>query len=693
MIFEGDGVVLTPSQDKHSERPPDSGFIYYSLSGHETVQRRRENAWQSIKTGGRLPQLHYLLEGVAPPGARRRQHDGLSAYAKACFKGAPTRRQKEALEVAINTPDIALILGPPGTGKTQVIAALQRRLAETLGERPLQHQVLISSYQHGAVDNALNRAEVFGLPAERVGGRARPDEGGNDPLAAWCERKREEIAVRLDEIQQNEPLTQPLAELDERLSVLRLASLSLQERHAQFEQVDALLRQLDELNVRLPAELRDRWAGLLARQTKAAAQRRANEQAGLVRLVRALRVNSVGFADDGPDRVYQLERTLRRCNVEIKQAELELLRRLSNVADATSAELSELAAFKLSMLDGLLPDYRPPPLKQTLNGEALIILADIEKAIAAPLRHSRRGISAVAAAYHAALAQAPKEAARAVREYASIVGATCQQAAARAMSNLKELSELEASGEIEFDTVVIDEAARANPLDLFVPMAMARRRIVLVGDHRQLPHLVQRDLEDELISKQSLTEAQAKAYEQSLFERLVTQLREQEKIDNIKRVVMLDTQYRMHPTLGNFISKQFYESEGLERLDSGRPAQDFTHVIPGYEGKCAAWLNVPLQDKDDKDHRRGHSRMRLAEADEIAKKVKQIADSCGPSMSIGVISFYRAQCEQILKSFKKRGLATEEDGEIRIARAYRQTESGGERLRVGTVDAFSGERV
>ncbi len=257
------------------------------------------------------------------------------------------------------------------------------------------------------------------------------------------------------------------------------------------------------------------------------------------------------------------------------------------------------------------------------------------------------------------------------------------------MSSLKELSDLDASEGIEFDTVVIDEAARANPLDLFVPMAMARRRIILVGDHRQLPHLVQRELEDELISRQSLTEAQAKAYEQSLFERLVKQLREQEKVDNIKRVVMLDTQYRMHPTLGDFISKQFYESEGLDVLHSGRPAEDFAHTIPGYQGKCAAWLDVPLQDGKERFLKPGYERR--AEAIFIAKEVKRIADSCGPSLSIGVISFYRAQCDLILDALADEGLAEEEDGEIRIARSYRQTESGDERLRVGTVDAFQGK--
>ena len=36
-------------------------------------------------------------------------------------------------------------------------------------------------------------------------------------------------------------------------------------------------------------------------------------------------------------------------------------------------------------------------------------------------------------------------------------------------------------------------------------------------------------------------------------------------------------------------------------------------------------------------------------------------------------------------------MAEEEDGEVRIARSYRQTESGDERLRVGTVDAFQGK--
>ncbi|MEZ1842827.1 AAA domain-containing protein, partial [Pseudomonas putida] len=74
-----------------------------------------------------------------------------------------------------------------------------------------------------------------------------------------------------------------------------------------------------------------------------------------------------------------------------------------------------------------------------------------------------------------------RSAARAVvNEYSMVVGATCQQAAGKQMEMLQEVS-TSSNSDIEFDTVVIDEAARANPLDLFIPMSMAKRRIVLVG--------------------------------------------------------------------------------------------------------------------------------------------------------------------------------------------------------------------
>lgn len=45
-----------------------------------------------------------------------------------------------------------------------------------------------------------------------------------------------------------------------------------------------------------------------------------------------------------------------------------------------------------------------------------------------------------------------------------------------------------------FDSVIVDEAAKANPLELLMVMALAKERIILVGDDRQLPHY----LDDEI---------------------------------------------------------------------------------------------------------------------------------------------------------------------------------------------------
>ena len=69
-----------------------------------------------------------------------------------------------------------------------------------------------------------------------------------------------------------------------------------------------------------------------------------------------------------------------------------------------------------------------------------------------------------------------------VRKYSMTTAATCQ-------------TSLDLRDGIDkiYDLVIVDEAARANPLDLFIPMSMGRK-IVLVGDHKQLPHMLEPDV-------------------------------------------------------------------------------------------------------------------------------------------------------------------------------------------------------
>ncbi|MDO4683248.1 MAG: AAA domain-containing protein [Lautropia sp.] len=691
--FERKRVLFLPDgrDTRSSGKLPENGYVSYCRAGDEAIRKRRNAAKERIEKRSAMPQLRHLLEGMTPPAPRFRAIRALTPYARESFKGAPTSRQEEALGVALNTPDIALIVGPPGTGKTQVIAALQRRLAEIQdsGGGSVQYQFLISSYQHDAVDNALTRADVFGLPAVRVGGRASSSEPASDPIRDWCQRQQETIRAQIEKRQDTPAELSILDSIKKMIVSLKFSDMTSGERGQRYLDLDSRLQDLDERGIGLSADLKFRWNEFLDSIRKQPSSHPSSANSSLSRRVRAIRSSSCGFQDDGLARVRDLRSALQGSD-NLSEKHREFLRSILCLKEPPDEqELEALNRFKEEMLDLLRPDFRPPDIRNAIDRASLALLNDIDEELEVFLHQSRLGVSGVLQGFHDDLAHHPDYMENTLREYAQVVGATCQQAAGYAMASLKSLVRDTPESGISFDTVVIDEAARANPLDLFVPMSMAQRRIVLVGDHRQLPHLVQRSLEDELVERFDLSEEQTRAYEQSLFERLVRQLKNAEKLDGVKRVVMLDTQYRMHPTLGRFISQQFYEPEGLGSIKSGRDPEDFFHTIPGYESRCAVWIDVPEQQGGEE--RRGFSLCRRAEANRIAAEVRRMIDSGDRDLSIGIISFYRAQSDLILEALKVQGIAADDEGRVQILPEYRRTISGDERIRVGTVDAFQGK--
>lgn len=108
-----------------------------------------------------------------------------------------------------------------------------------------------------------------------------------------------------------------------------------------------------------------------------------------------------------------------------------------------------------------------------------------------------------------------------------------------------------------FDLVVIDEAGKAMPGELLLPINRARK-VIIIGDHKQLPPIVDPLLCDNDVSLQSVDELSEDErlhfLEQSLFHRLY------ERAHSSRRV-MLDVQFRMPPVIGNFVSNFFYGGE------------------------------------------------------------------------------------------------------------------------------------
>ncbi|MEO7332269.1 MAG: AAA domain-containing protein, partial [Minicystis sp.] len=273
--------------------PPEQGFLYLSVVGDRARLRRREEAEERLRTGNcKMPWLGLLLEGrpAAKTTYRRRPAD--SAAVRATFGGRPTHKQLAAIEVALNTPDIALIQGPPGTGKTRVITALQRRLAELTEEgAEVSHRILVSSAQHDAVENVVQRSEVFGLPAVKIGAR-RGDDGA---VIDGVEKFR---ADRIEQLRAT--LVEPPEE--ERSARARRIAVACLRAPAPPVKMAGHLRELAEIVAGLvPPSLHDQLERRLTeldRPSFAAAD--SDERALRVAAARGIRVTPASFEDDGP---------------------------------------------------------------------------------------------------------------------------------------------------------------------------------------------------------------------------------------------------------------------------------------------------------------------------------------------------------------------------------------------------------
>lgn len=672
-------VDLRPpaGRDDDDVPPPEKGVLFICLSGDKMRLQRREKAQSAIASAEcPMPQLGLLVEGKVVPERRRKQEKPLSASAKERFGGEPTGRQIEALKVALNTPDIALIQGPPGTGKTRTIAALQTRLSEIAKDTDgVSGRFLLTSYQHDAVENAASATQVYGLPAIKVG-RKRGQTDDLDGFERWRHDRIEAVTAQLAPVQET-----PAAVALRRCRDIAVAYLQAPSRD---EDLAALLQEVEEIAApHIPASLKDRILEL-----KTSLRSRGSSSVGedqdrelCLKAVRGLRVDAAAFSDDGPTQALKALRRLERLGVlEADQSSL-----LDRAADWESEDtppfLDDLAEIQGILIDMLAPDERPANVP-TINSDVEALLGAIIDALGERMRSTKGGEDAVLFEYRDDLELDQEGARKAVERYTVVLAATCQQAVGYHMG-------LQKGDDLVFETVVVDEAARANPLDLFIPMSLADRRIVLVGDHRQLPHILEHEIERDL--DKGVNEKTQDMLRRSLFEKLFTAMRQRELADGIKRTVTLDVQYRMHPVLGDFISDTFYKPYG-ESFESGRSAADFEHNINGYGNAVAAWVDIPFRLGRESGRQ---SKKRQAEAKWIANEVRRILDE-RPDMSIGVITFYSAQVDELMRHMESSGLTElTDEGGLRISDSWRQTrdQAGNlkERLRVGTVDAFQGK--
>ena len=215
----------------------------------------------------------------------------------------------------------------------------------------------------------------------------------------------------------------------------------------------------------------------------------------------------------------------------------------------------------------------------------------------------------------------PNERAAALRD-ASVVAATTATCGSRVMR------------EQSFDVALVDEASQLTEPGTLAAVSRADR-FVLVGDHEQLPPVVQAGGTHTSEAASAEEPQTGTDLQTSLFERLIEAYPEAS--------VLLDRQYRMAQRIQAFSSREFYDG-ALRPADGSVAARRLSGL-----GVDESALPEPLRDRvafvDPDGERVGNTNP--IEAGRVAAVVDSYLDAGVDPDDIGVIAPFRAQVAEI----------------------------------------------
>lgn len=215
-----------------------------------------------------------------------------------------------------------------------------------------------------------------------------------------------------------------------------------------------------------------------------------------------------------------------------------------------------------------------------------------------------------------------------------------------------------------FDLVIIDEASQILEPNI-VGILTARQeegraidRFILVGDHKQLPAVVQQQGETDVENTSSVLEnIHLSSCANSLFERLILTERAAGRTDFIGT---LHKQGRMHPDIADFANRKFYAKEQLEcvplahQLETELAYNEESEDALDNTLKAHRMIFIPsmpckqlnISEKVNTDEAR-------IIADLLRRLYRQMSKDFDPQKSVGVIVPYRNQIAMIRKEIER----------------------------------------
>ena len=653
-----------------------------------TSDARRQTAFMDIANDNcGIPNFNALISGKKPlPASGTQRSETLldpEVLEKAFGGHKPTENQLAAIKMALSTPDFAIIQGPPGTGKTTVITAIFMSLKANSETKKIEFgQNLTTAYQRDATRNLSKSIyQAFGLPSRAYLGRRAGESDDISDVLEWSQKAAEQV-------EEANPGIDKVFSSYEKVKTFELLRSGFDPKRSDYcVDFTFLSNLLDKCGGVFSFNQRSDLQSLKEEaDVKAHSLRETRDlNVPLCRaLLRELPIKSTGFNDGGLQAVEpilaelrdmgslgehlgKIEKLYHAGTIDFKVVEEEIDSALVSIRNAK--DLTIPVAFNME-IDQILKTVDLSLVQASMSDKEKII-----------------------SDYLYCLKYQPYEIASSLEQFCETIAATHQIADSTELRLKK--------GNVSYENVIADEAARSCPADLLIPMTKAKKRIILVGDQNQLPQLISDEIYERMDDK--ITGSTDKSIiKETMFEYLIQSAKKLTEIDHITRVARLDDQFRMPKELGNFIGWEFYSeddpktvSKNISSLVLGdsplhfasENPESFNHSLPDLKNVCMAFYGIPSGLGHEISI--GTSYKRPIEAQRIALLLKDyLSSEGGKNLTYAITTFYAAQIKEIMTCLAdpKIGIAEEgPDGVYVIKPQYAMN-----KIHVGTVDSCQG---
>lgn len=625
---------ITLSANAHLNRIAPTGEISIDKLMIESALNRQERALRMVQYGEITnPKISEIIYN---PALAKNRNDVLMSEGD-CVSKYIDEPKLRSLEGALGAEDLYLLQGPPGTGKTTFISELVYQILK----RDSRSKILIASQSNVAVDNSLSKIKELlpDISMIRVGIREKFSESiieytfenfckswGNEVIQKCTdalEAYKKKSGIDQTIFEKNSIITE-IEDLIEKLSIWNEEKQDIQNEKVdideQIEKWSAMNSKLENIVLEIAKEREKPVEDSISKILEDFA-----ENVQLISIYYSEIIEKVGELSC---KKIDIDKKLREIVDKIITGEKDISdwQNLLGISNA-----SEYAKTKNKIQE---------ELKE--NQKKYNQLSRIENIC----KEWQQRVKAGNDLYQECLTDV------------CIVGATCL-----GITNLSSKSDL------KFNWVIIDEAGKATPPEILVPIGLGEK-IILVGDHKQLPPVVDSALDKESLQELEITKEEL---EESLFEYL------EERISPSCKNI-LNEQYRMHPVIGEMVSQMFYQDE---KLISKTKAEEKTVETELWGKKAIVWLstNKKKTAKEEAVSKSQHKTYRnVCESEVIFEYLLKLENDFkkrGIKKEVGIIAGYRAQRDYLNRVLDSRYHAAFSNIKVEI----------------NTVDAFQGRET